>query len=467
MSSDLTLGDEIAALAAQLEAGEYRLITKIGEFDAQGGYAREGALSCAHWLSYRVGLGLGPAREKVRVARVLPKFPLIAKAFEAAQVSYSKVRAITRVATPENEALLVDMATSAPASVLETFCRRFRGVLDAERETPEEADERRKVVVHHTDGGRLRLSVELDADEGARLLAALDLARFDVPSETPRTFEVSAETPHTIEVSAETPPTSDVPAESPRTFDVSAKAPRTRADALMVLVESFLAEGARSRKGGTPTEVRLHVSEDELHSGGGFIENAGCVGVSAETSRRLSCDATVVEVACDAAGRILRTGRRTRSVPTGMRRALEIRDQHRCAFPSCTHMRFLDAHHIEHWADGGATELDNLVLLCRRHHTFVHEHGYRIERTAVGTQFIAPGKRPLPAQPPLPESPSEPIERLAEVHAGLGLSLGAPSLMPQNWDGARADHAWIVGAMCQQTFGAGRSMTGVQHRHDV
>ncbi len=422
MNSDKTLGDEIAALAAQLEAGEYRLITKIGEFDAQSGYAREGALSCAHWLSYRVGLGLGPAREKVRVARVLPKFPLIAKAFEAARVSYSKVRAITRVATPENEALLVDMATSAPASVLETLCRRFRGVLEAERETPEEADERRTVVVHHTGEGRLRLSVELDADEGARLLAALDLARFDV----------SAETPH------------------------------TRADALMVLVESFLAEGARSRTGGTPTEVRLHVTEDELENGGGFIENVGCVGVSAETSRRLACDAAVVEVACDAAGRVLRTGRRTRSVPTGMRRALEIRDQHRCAFPSCTHTRFLDAHHIEHWVDGGATELDNLVLLCRRHHTFVHEVGYRIERDAQGTKFVAPGKPPIPTRSPLPESPSEPIERLAEAHADRGgLALGALSLMPQNWGGARADHAWIVGAMCQQTLGVGRSTPDV------
>ncbi len=434
MNCDATLGDEIAALAAQLEAGEYRLITKIGEFDAQGGYAHEGALSCAHWLSYRVGLGLGPAREKVRVARVLPKFPLIARAFEAARVSYSKVRAITRVATPENEALLVDMATSAPASVLETLCRRFRGVLEAERETPEEADERRKVVIHHTDDGRLRLSVEVDADEGARLLAALDLARFDVSAETPHTFDVSAETP------------------------------RTRADALMVLVESFLAEGARSRAGGTPTEVLLHVTEDELQSGGGFIENAGCVGVSAETSRRLACDAAVVEVVEDAAGRAVRTGRRTRTVPAGMRRALEIRDQRRCAFPSCTHTRFLDAHHIEHWVDGGATELDNLVLLCRRHHTFVHELGYRIERDAQGTQFVAPGKRPLPMRAPLPESPSAPIERLAEAHAERGLPLDALSLMPQHWDGAPADHAWIVGVMAQQTFGVGRSVTDVQHR---
>ena len=116
-----------------------------------------------------------------------------------------------------------------------------------------------------TTGGRHAWArVELDADEGAWLLAALDLARFDVSAKTPHTFDVSAETPHT--------------------FDVSAETPRTRADALMVLVESFLAEGARSRTGGTPTEVRLHVTEDELENGGAFIENAGCVGVSAETS---------------------------------------------------------------------------------------------------------------------------------------------------------------------------------------
>ncbi len=117
--------------------------------------------------------------------------------------------------------------------------------------------------------------------------------------------------------------------------------------------------------------------------------------------------------------------------------------------------------------DGGATELDNLVLLRRRHHTFVHEVGHRIERNTQGTEFVAPGKRPISTRPPLPKSPSEPIERLAEAHADRGLSLGALSLMPQNWDGARADHAWTVGAMCQQTFGVGRSSTGVEYRRDA
>ncbi len=96
----------------------------------------------------------------------------------------------------------------------------------------------------------------LDADEGARLLAALDLARFDVSAETPHPFDVSAETPHLLDVSAETPHLLDVSAETPHAFDVSAETPRTRADALMVLVESFLAGGARSRTGGTPYRLR-------------------------------------------------------------------------------------------------------------------------------------------------------------------------------------------------------------------
>ena len=95
----------------------------------------------------------------------------------------------------------------------------------------------------------------------------------------------------------------------------------------------------------------------------------------------------------------------------------------------------------------------------------MHEHGYRIERDAQGAQFVTPGKRPIPTRSPLPESPSEPIERLAEAHADRGLSLSALSLMPQHWDGARADHAWIAGAMAQQTFRVG--MTDLQHRLDV
>lgn len=410
MSPLEVLGDEIATLATQLEAGEYRLLVKVGEFDARGGYAQEGALTCAHWLSYKIGLGLGPAREKVRVARLLPRFPLIARAFEAARLSFSKVRAISRVATPENEALLVEMAENAPASILETLCRRFRGVLDADApetpETPAEADERRRVRVLHTDDGRLRLSVELDADEGARLLAALDVARQHVSAETP-----------------------------------------TRADALMLLVESFLANGPKTSTVGVPTEVRLHVTEEELRRGGGFVENAGGAGVSAETAQRLACDAAVVKVGVDAAGKVVSSGRRARVVSPSLRRALELRDHRRCAFPGCTRDHGLDAHHVEHWANGGATELSNLVLLCRRHHTFVHEHHYRIERAADGSiRFVAPDRTTLPRR-----GPAEAASFAALVDALDGARLGP--LTPLGWDGSRTDHAWVIDALCAETCG--------------
>jgi Domain of unknown function (DUF222) len=124
------LADEIAELAAHVDAATHRLLTLIGRFDEAGGWADHGALTCAHWLSWRVGLDLGAAREHVRVARALPDVPLIADALRRGQISYSKVRALTRVATPENEAALLAMARSSTASQLERICRGYNGVSD-------------------------------------------------------------------------------------------------------------------------------------------------------------------------------------------------------------------------------------------------------------------------------------------------------------------------------------------------
>lgn len=99
--------------------------------------------------------------------------------------------------------------------------------------------------------------------------------------------------------------------------------------------------------------------------------------ISAETSRRLSCDAGVVKVVRGPDGDVLNVGRRTRTVPPALRRALEVRDRG-CRFPGCG-LRFTDAHHVEHWAHGGETKLENLILLCRFHHRLVHEEGWRVE----------------------------------------------------------------------------------------
>jgi hypothetical protein len=113
------LGDDIAVTAAHIDAATHRLLTLIRDFDRAGGWYRQGALSCAHWLSWRIGLGLGPAREKVRVAHRLAELPLLDEAFRRGELSYSKLRAMTRVASPDNEAALLDLARNSTAAQLE------------------------------------------------------------------------------------------------------------------------------------------------------------------------------------------------------------------------------------------------------------------------------------------------------------------------------------------------------------
>ena len=115
----VALGEAIAETAALIDAATHRFLTQLREFDAADGWARAEALTCAHWLSWRVGMNLGAAREKVRVARRLAKLPLIDRALAAGEVSYSKVRAMTRVATADNEADLLNMARNTTAAQLE------------------------------------------------------------------------------------------------------------------------------------------------------------------------------------------------------------------------------------------------------------------------------------------------------------------------------------------------------------
>ena len=121
--------------------------------------------------------------------------------------------------------------------------------------------------------------------------------------------------------------------------------------------------------------------------------------VSAETSRRLSCDASVVRVTYDRDGSVLDVGRRTRTIPPALRRALDVRDRG-CRFPGCG-VRFTDGHHVIHWADGGPTSLSNTVLLCEFHHRLLHEGGYRVEMAAGRLpNFYDPRGIPVPDQPP-------------------------------------------------------------------
>ena len=173
------LGDAIAIEAAQIDAGTQRLLARIRAFDEADGWHIHGALSCAHWLSWRVGMALGAAREKVRVARALGSLPAIDAALGRGEVSYCKVRAMTRVATPENEDELLFMARRMTGAQLEKLCRIYRQVHGPDSVDPVEVEEvRRRVTSRPTDDGMVAVQIRLFPDEAARLPAGAPLDRF-------------------------------------------------------------------------------------------------------------------------------------------------------------------------------------------------------------------------------------------------------------------------------------------------
>jgi hypothetical protein len=173
-----------------------------------------------------------------------------------------------------------------------------------------------------------------------------------------------------------------------------------------MLADAALAAGLGGGTSADRYQVVVHVEPERGKSSrelSGSVEtDQGLVDVSAETSRRLTCDAAVVPMACGADGDVLDVGRKTRTVPPAIRRALHARDR-TCQFPGCT-AEICDAHHVEHWIDGGDTSLPNVVLLCRRHHRLVHEGGFDLVRSPDGvTSVLRPDGsvlEPNPAMPP-------------------------------------------------------------------
>jgi Domain of unknown function (DUF222)/HNH endonuclease len=215
----------------------------------------------------------------------------------------------------------------------------------------------------------------------------------------------------------------DVPAGTPA---VSAGA--ARADALLAIADEFLAGGdgpARARTGGDRYQVLVHVDAATLagDGDGGRCELAHGAPLAPETARRLACDASIVRL-IERDGRPLSIGRKTRSIPPALQRALHARDGG-CRFPGCGSRRFVDAHHIEHWAHGGATELANLVQLCGHHHRLVHEGGYQITgRPGGGLVFRRPDGRRIPDCPRPATAGLAPLARTRRRDACVPLSSG-------------------------------------------
>jgi hypothetical protein len=368
------LEHEITSIAGQLAATTCRWLLLLAEFDRREGWMTWGSRSCAHWLSWRCGLSERTAREHVRIAHALRQLPRITELFSSGELTYSKVKALTRIATADIEDELVEFARTATAAQLD---RSVSAYLASKRD-PRRPKEERFLFTDTIDGiGDVRARIP------AEQLAVVDAA---------------------IEEALRVLPVDDGPA------GPSSIAQR-RADALVLIAESFLAHGAEVRQGPERTMVVLHVDAD----GATAPELEDGTPLHPETACRLGCDASVVAVI--EKDRVpIGVGRQTRMPNRATRRAVKARDRH-CQWPGCNERRFVEIHHRKHWTDWGKTEVPNLVLLCWFHHHALHEGGFSID--ADHRVFRADGVEVITGKP-MPAEPIEPTVPASAVVAGWG-----------------------------------------------
>ncbi|WP_218596387.1 HNH endonuclease signature motif containing protein [Pseudonocardia oceani] len=484
---------ELLGLAGRLAAAQSQFLTLLAEFDDRAGWAGPGLKSCAHWLSWRIGMSLRTAHEHVRVAHALRRLPLVAEAFAAGKLSYSKVRAITRVtvlppAPPPEPAPLPDppgtaaatgspLAGSAPdaaragapvedaagppdatdavspalrpsgpppptapdaertllALALAGTASHVETVVRATRRQQTDAarlSARRSLSWRWADDGSLVVSVRLAPADGAALIAAIDAAAAPAP----------APVRHPVPPS---PPGWRERAESEYPGRAVDRLAARRADALLSLVTAPAphaddesgpgASRSTVRRGQADVVVQVDVTD-------GAASIVGGPEIATATAERLACDARAQVLLRDTRHNRLYLGRRRRLASPAQIAALTVRDAGRCRFAGCTQARHLHAHHVVHWLRAGRTDLDNLVLLCGFHHTLVHERGFGIRWTGDGWESLRPDGTPVPATgDPLAGN----VERLIEMQTRAELRIDPRGLTP-SWGGERLDRDAVL-----------------------
>jgi Domain of unknown function (DUF222)/HNH endonuclease len=392
---------QICELAGHLTAATCRFLILLGDFDDRRGWASWDMTSCAAWLSWKCQMTSGTAREHVRVARALRHLPVIRGEFAAGRLSYAKVRALTRIATPENEDGLAEISGPMTGNQLERFARAHRQVSPAEDAT---ARVQRRLTWRFEDDGSLAGTFRLPPLQAAVLLKALRAAAGDL------------EHPHD---DAEP----DVSAETPADGKAQVETSSSLAGALVAISEAFLAGKVATADNPDVYQVIVHAGTDVMAGGqagvsaetpaapeavpGDPADPARChvedgPAISAGTARMLACTATLSWMLHDHDGTLLDVGRRRRRPTAALRRAARERDKCRCRFPGCESRR-VDLHHIQYWSNGGRTRLTNLISLCKYHHKLVHDRGYLIEAgSGSAFAFYRPDGAAIPASPALP-----------------------------------------------------------------
>lgn len=395
------LAARLMAAAADITGQEAAFLGLLGEFEASGAltwwYEDR---SLAAWVSRMCALQPGTAREHVRVARALRRMPKTAAAFRAGDLSFSKVRELTRLVDDHDELTLLDFARHATASQLARTVRAHR----AHSGTHQQREMRTRLSWTTNDDGLVRLSAVLTPEQGAAVVAALEAATDEQRHRHGEDGE-----------SGDGDPPVTVP--RPHAEFVEEADRRSRVEALVAIANHWSNSHPADRSGEDRTAVVVEINAGQLVERPGdaaqteteteteaetetegapagpsghstaisgataMRENRcsvrGFSGIEPATARRLCCEADVQAIITGLDGEPLHVGRSKRYGTRAQRRALMLRDGH-CGFPGCGRTRRLKVHHIVSWLDGGPTDLDNLMLLCQHHHTVVHEGGISI-----------------------------------------------------------------------------------------
>lgn len=336
----------------------------VAVLDRREAWKADGATDAVGWVMQRFGASRRTAREQVRVAHALAGLPAIASVVADGALGWDQTRHLTAFATPATDTALALDAPGWSAAQLEVMARRSRPL---DPFAVAEAERCRSLRARwSTDRTRLRLTAVWPAADGASVLAALDRLVDQTPAD---------------------------PA-SGRYDPLDAR----RADALVEL--------AATRRHDDPDPDRativVHIDANALAGATDApAELEDGPTIATETARRLACDARIQPVVDNPIGAPIGVGRTRRSVPAWLLRQLRRRDNTTCRFPGCARHLHLHAHHVHHWAQGGLTNLDNLVLLCHHHHKLVHERGWHLHLDPNGIAiFTTPDGRTVTSHPP-------------------------------------------------------------------
>ena len=363
--------DEIARAQGVLEAEKARTVAEV---ERRGSFSASGHLSITSWVEHRLQTSWSEASRAVRTARALESMPVVREALYEGEVSPSAVSqlVVAREASPEefagSEEILVEAARTLPSRELRRAVAHWRDVVDAESTARAEREryERRGLHVSPLLDGMVRVDGLLDPETGETLITALRSVTdaWARPRAGSGTGSGSEDDPRS-------------PAQR-------------RSDALGEIAGAWLDRSDRPVVGGERPHLTVRVDLGSLESGtAGTADLSDAGSVSGETARRIACDASVSRIITRGSSEPLDVGRSTRVVSPALRRAVIARDAE-CRFPTCDRPPgWCEAHHVVHWADGGPTSLQNLVLLCRRHHRMLHD-GFGLRMTEHGPVFTRP-----------------------------------------------------------------------------